>query len=381
MTYEKRECFSPLLESANQIHLTIYLQNNGDLSDLKRQLRRSLAEAEEGVQGALGPDAMTALLLPIRELLRDGGILKQLKGHIGIFRTSSSFRVLSIPVEVKPGCHIASTFHVKPLLRWMQWDCEFLLLGIDEASAHLYMGSQEQLRRIDSILYPSRMTELLARQSELANQERRELNHQLRMNFSWVSDWITESAPKAGLKLFVAGERALVEAFIKHQDYKRTVKIPVAPYFHEEKAHEIAHLLRALLRAQTKKSLEQALLTFKLADEANTAERNIRVIAQAAVQGRVKKLVIAENREIFGKLDPRTGRLLIHPFDLDHEDDDLLDDLAQRVLISGGEVFLAKKEEIPNGRPILAILETEKSPSVFYFSEHPSEQTQEKSAV
>jgi len=51
-----------------------------------------------------------------------------------------------------------------------------------------------------------------------------------------------------------------------------------------------------------------------------------------------------------------SGDLVIHPEHLDHEDDDLLDDIAQTVIQNGGEVIVAKRNEIPNRRPILAIL-------------------------
>lgn len=87
------------------------------------------------------------------------------------------------------------------------------------------------------------------------------------------------------------------------------------------------------------------------------AKKNIFQIAKAAVQGRIKKLIIADGINIFGKVDKKTGGLAIHPVDLDHEDDDILDDLAQTVLASGGEVVIAPREEIPKGRPILAIIE------------------------
>ena len=51
-----------------------------------------------------------------------------------------------------------------------------------------------------------------------------------------------------------------------------------------------------------------------------------------------------------------TENLLLHPADMDHEDDCLLDDLAQTVLLSGGEVVIAKRSEIPQGRPVIAVL-------------------------
>ena len=59
---------------------------------------------------------------------------------------------------------------------------------------------------------------------------------------------------------------------------------------------------------------------------------------------------------IFGKINKDTGGLAIHPFHLDHEDDDILDDLAQAVIKYGGEVVVAPTDQIPSGRPILALL-------------------------
>jgi hypothetical protein len=91
----------------------------------------------------------------------------------------------------------------------------------------------------------------------------------------------------------------------------------------------------------------------------NLAQKNIFQIAKAAIQGRIRKLIVADEIRIFGKLDLKTGGMAIHPFDLDHEDDDILDDLAQTVLAQGGEVVLASRDEIPKGRPVLAILNHE----------------------
>jgi hypothetical protein len=46
---------------------------------------------------------------------------------------------------------------------------------------------------------------------------------------------------------------------------------------------------------------------------------------------------------------------------MDHEDDDILDDLAQMVLALGGDVVVARPEEIPKGRTVLAILNNEEN--------------------
>jgi hypothetical protein len=98
-------------------------------------------------------------------------------------------------------------------------------------------------------------------------------------------------------------------------------------------------------------------MEFYQAEDLNLAIKNIFQIAKAAIKGKVRKLVIADGINIFGKIDRKSGGLSIHPTHLDHEDDDILDDLAQEVLAQGGEVVVASRDEIPKGRPALAILE------------------------
>ena len=89
--------------------------------------------------------------------------------------------------------------------------------------------------------------------------------------------------------------------------------------------------------------------------------KNIFQIAKAAIKGKIKKLIIAEEVSIFGKVDWYSGDLSIHPSHTNHEDDDILDDLAQEVLSHGGEVLVLPREEIPENRTILALLENDES--------------------
>ena len=107
MTYEKREVLSPLLESENQIHLTIYLEHRGDLADVKSQIKDCLKEAQNYLAPVCTVEEQEALFQPIRSLLDDASPIKDIKGNIGLFRTRSSFRVLCIPVEVKRSTYVA----------------------------------------------------------------------------------------------------------------------------------------------------------------------------------------------------------------------------------------------------------------------------------
>lgn len=357
MITERKLTLKPLLESNKGIHLTAYLVNRGDLIDLKSQLRTAINEAYAWLNSVMSTQDRKKLLKPLDSLLHDARIFNQMKGNIGIFRNQDSFRLLNIPIEVEQSCQVATSFHVKPLLRWLQGDEDFLFLGLDKEAAHLYHGSQSTFKKIDSVLFPESFKSKGNFGDYVSLKKARQNKQKDAETFSYLSDWIAGLTKHSKPKLFIAGHPALVLAFQRSLDYKNHIKTPVFNTFKSEDAMESCLTIRKILKNESKRNLEKALIEFKFAEEGNKAKKNIFQISKAVVQGKVRKLVVTDELNVFGKIDPKTGGLAIHPFDLDHEDDCILDDLAQMVLNKGGEVIVAKKDEIPKGRPILAILD------------------------
>jgi hypothetical protein len=359
MLNSKKTTLKPLLESTDGLHLTAYLVNRGDLIDLKAQLRHTIAQAYACLSPVMSTEDRTKFLEPLYALVADTRILKQMKGNIGIFRNQDSFRVLNIPIEVEKNCQVATSFHVKPLLRWLQHDEEFLFLGLERDSAHLYLGSQHSVKLIDSILFPESSSKTSSSEDYLSLKEARELRSHQNEIFSWLNDWISNLTKNSKPKLFLAGEKSLVAATNRNLKYKNTIKTPVSNTFNAQNVSDACASIRKVLKEDSKKSFEMALREFRFAEDSRRTQKNIFQISRAVVRGQVRKLAVTDDLCIFGKIDKKSGGLAIHPIDLDHEDDDILDDLAQMVLSQGGEVIVASRNEIPNGRPILAILDDE----------------------
>lgn len=344
MVSEKKEILKPILHSRKGVHLTAYLKKSSDLNKLNSQLHECIIEADEWLYPVMNIEERRRFLEPAYSLLKDPRFFKSMTDNIGLFRTKDSFRILNIPVDIERQCHVADSFHVKPLLKWLQTDREFLILGLKSNVAHLYYGSQTILQKLDTFKY------LTAAETSKYKKNREEY-------FAQLSEWFYQVAGRSHVSLFLAGEESLTDEFCKKIEYKNTVKFPVAEKFSEKDVLEICSTIRKILKSESEYTLDQALFEFRLAEEYNLTKSNIFQISKAAVQGRIKKLIIADGISVFGKIDLKTGGLAIHPFDLNHEDDDILDDLAQTVLAYGGDVVIAPKEEIPKGRPALAILE------------------------
>src|SRR5690606_28971145 len=69
-------------------------------------------------------------------------------------------------------------------------------------------------------------------------------------------------------------------------------------------------------------------------------------VARAAAAMRIGSLLVEAGREVPGRFDPATGE--VHPDRLaDPEVDDVIDDLAETVLRTGGEVVIVPPGRMP----------------------------------
>lgn len=257
MIIEKKNSLKPILESSEGIHLTVYLANRGNLIDLKRQLRKALKEASEWLHSVQNFEERKKFLDPVDALLHDTKILKSMKSNIGIFRTSNSFRILNVPVELETQCHVANSFHVKPLLRWMQIDREFLLLGLKADSAELYFGSQSSLQKIDAILFPEFFKENDGMGDYLSLKKSMKLRLKRDETYIWLSEWLSQMTQKSTPKLFLAGEKSLVAGILKNLKYKNISKAPISQSFGDHNLSEVSQTIRKILKDEATKTLSK----------------------------------------------------------------------------------------------------------------------------
>lgn len=341
----KESFLKPLLESSNGLHLTIYANKCGTTEDLQRQLRRLVDNSRSYLAPVLPPHLERDFLDPVRTIVGNSKILESFTGNIAIFRTSQTLRMLSIPVEVDPTVAVANTFHVKPLLRWMQANDSYFLIGLTETGLSLYRGHDRSIELLDAM--PIETAHL---QSESSKEDLRR----------WISAWASSEYQNLNKRIFVAGDSARAASLIEAlSDLPMRPLSVLSPFSSDLLPTYVEQILQQLSR-ETSDVLESAMNEFHLAEELRLAKRNLFEIAKAAAQGRISKLIVADGVKVFGKLDPATGGLSLNPIDTDHEDDDILDDLAQLVLNKGGQVIVADRSRLPKGRTVLAIVKSKR---------------------
>lgn len=345
-----------LISSEGGLHFTAYIANGPGSLTVRSQIEEAIKVASEDIRPVLGREDRKKFLRPLVDLLSNGRILSTIKGNVGIFLSKSIFRVLHVPVPVEEYATVASSFHVKPLLRWLQEDRAFFLLTIDEKMSHFYSGTQHWIRPMDSYIRSRRdrlkslagLSKFWRGKSETRSQEK------YVALLSWLQTRVLRNLDSSGIPLYVVANKQLKEFLSQHLPYANM------RFIEKGSVRDLASVVatvRAELRREIESSTMKKIREFNTADALELTESNVHKIAKDAGKGLVKKLIVASDRKVFGKYANRSGSLALHPVDMDHEDEDVLDDIAQTVIRRGGEVFVAPLRVIPRQQPLLAISE------------------------
>lgn len=337
-----------LVDSKDGIHLSIYINGDVGALHLKKKLNSFIKEAESHLSEILSDKEIYLFLQPLRTYAADDShhLLRGRKGSLGLFLKNDFFKAIEIPMPIEDIAVTADSFHIKPLIMWAQQDHEFILVGINPEGAHFYKGTQTEVKKIDQITHP------VGDKSEVD------------FMMKWLGNWIDYLTRKTNTLVFVIADKKSCKQLSKHIRTKEALPTLFQTAFSEGKMNAKLSKIRSLIKLSSQTRVNQILKEFDLHLKMNTAKTNIFQIAKAAVKGRIRKLLVAEDFNIFGRLDKKHGGLALHPQEMNHEDDCLLDDIAQTVLLNGGEVSVVKREEMPYGRPILAVLHDNPS-SVF----------------
>jgi hypothetical protein len=126
--------------------------------------------------------------------------------------------------------------------------------------------------------------------------------------------------------------------------------------FEQASLDDIHTKVRPLVSELCRRREEEALREYGRLASRGQGIDNLHAIARAAVRGQVRQLLVAEGAHCWGMLDRANGTIVRHPIQQDTRDDDLLDDLAECVLVRRGEVLLIPAAQMPTASPVAALL-------------------------
>ncbi len=355
MIYTKYIPLDYLINSEDCLHLSCYLSNQFGLHSLKKQINAAVKEFKDSLSGVILPSEIEDLLDPFKNFQKNHSLLSSLRGGVGIFRNRDKFIIVDLPFEVDDLNITASSFHIKPLLSWFQTGSKYLVLGIQETRASLQLVNGGRAQEIGTIEY----LDVLQKYHDdfpLGKTKNQLTKQHLNEVMDWINGWILKNSMSKYLNLYVVGSRSLRKRFMWRTTISDAFEIEKFERFSLKIFDSITNWINNQNRREKKSEILNLRYEYEKQKEIGMTSSNIFEIAKAAARGDIKKLILSKSNNIFGTLDNRSGEVKIHYSQLDHEDDCLLDDIAQLVLKRDGEVLILPDEDMPESEPLLAIL-------------------------
>ena len=371
--------------------VSIYLPTATSYPDTQQdriRYRNLVDQAEAGVREVLPANRVNTFLQRFRELAADDAFWAHRRSGLAVLGSPDAFHVFELNRPVTERAVVATSFHVKPLLRVAQSADRFHVLCLQREEVKLFEGNRDGLTPIRPAGVPWTVTEALGEQSSIQpdnyasapkNEERKGKSGEPTRNnprgsqpgpghpakgddakldaerfFRAVDRAVWEHASRdSGLPLVIAAlpeHQAMFRALTHNQ---RVVAQGIDKNPGSMSAEELCQAAWKCVEPDYVGRLQKFVEDFNTAKARQQASEDLCAIAKAAHEGRVGVLLVEAERTVPGRLDPNTGDAL-PAADGARDVDDLLDDVAEAVLRTKGTVVVVPRDRMPTGTGLAA---------------------------
>lgn len=328
--------------------ISIYLSKQSGVLDkkaLNEKWKESLNKAEFFLLKDYARSFVDSFMEPLRsdpciqnlENLDKGIIIFYSRNESGYLRSQTSFNDLVV---------VADSFHIKPLIRIKNTERGFFLVSLSGKAINVLVETNGHLYRHDSY--------------KNATVEDNNTNKKTKTD---QKDFIAQSAIELNkmmanykLPIILAGAKEQVGHMRKFLDHSMLLKESITGNVERLRTDDLREKCFELLEPYHLKREQQAIEELNAAVKKNHAITYVEDIAVSAIYGKIKKLFVVENRQVWGAINKLTGEIFISPRQSNSHDDDILDDICQIVLSKGGEVVVLRDAANVKGYVAAAIV-------------------------
>ena len=315
------------------------------------------------------------LLAKLRKLGEERDFWNHTFDGLAVLISPEIFRVYRLQRPVPELAIVGDSFHIKPLLRMVQSADRYQVLAINRHSAKMFVGNRDALDPFDTgENFPATLQSVLG--EDPLRQRPASWSRGAAATIAGVNDGQVEKSKLVDAdseQFFRAVDRAVAEQFSRpsrlplmlaalpeHQALFRKVShnaylLPQGIDTHPD-AMSMGDLRERAWRLMEPKYLERlsGLVDMYHAARARwLANDDIAQVARSAAAGRVSTLLVEADRQVSGRMDSVSGAV-----DFAAEgvaDEDLLDDIAEKVIANGGQVVVVPKARMPSETGLAAI--------------------------
>jgi Bacterial archaeo-eukaryotic release factor family 3 len=359
--------------------ISLYLPTHRRLPQAKQdpvRFKNLMRTAESLLRSEYTNRDTKALLQPLEELAQ-GDFWRGQMGGLALFRSSDLLTHYRMPMRCPELAVVADSFHVRPLLHFLQSNRYFYVLTLSQNNVRFYEGSRYSLSQVDLPDLPKSLDESFAKEQGEPVLNAYAVGPGQAGAIYYGYGVSPEKRVKEKLAAFfravdtalwddlLRNERApliLAGVGYHHPIYRSVSRYPylveqtvegnfdrVTPGHLHAKVWLVVHDVFRLRE-------EQVLGEYAALSVRGQTTEDLFAIAQATVSRRVSYLLIAQGAHVWGLMDRGSGRVVQRSAQQDTRDGDVLDDLAEATLAQGGEVMMLERTRMPGHSPVAAIL-------------------------
>ncbi len=282
------------------------------------------------------------------------------------FRLGSSVPELAV---------VADSFHLRPLFRELQRRGRYFLLRLSQGRVDLFSGDEHALAPVAVPGLPRSIGDALGTPVKEGHANvvsipgpaggavfhghgggKEPPPEDLLRYFRSVDEALWSELREQKEPLVLAAPKSYHTPYRSVSRYPHLLREGLQGNYERSRPDELHQLAWPLVVERIEARISKVLEAYGSRVSSRRATDELFEVARCAVQGRVYDLLIADGMHLWGRLDRSTGELELHERQMDAHDDDVLDDLAEAVILRGGDVFALEPGRMPSRSPVAAIL-------------------------
>jgi hypothetical protein len=292
-----------------------------------------------------------ALLAPLRELAGNERFWEHTLDGLAVLRAPDYYKVYKLQRPVPERAIVADSFHTKPLLRIAQSADRFHVLAVTRDHARLFLGDRYSLDEVQTDPgFPHTIAEALGEtdwDGQEYTQGSDEIDQATARFFRVVDKAVMDRYSKPfGVPLLLAALPQNQPAFRAVSKNPALVEEGIAINPDAITTDAIRERAWEIVGPRYRARLAGFVDDYNAGKVRGLATDNLDEIAMSVLGGRVRVLLVEDERTIGGRIDRNTGSIIYGDM-ADAHTDDLLDDLAEFALRMGGEVVIVPAADMP----------------------------------
>lgn len=330
-----------------------------DRIELKNLLKTAVAQLDAANADKRG---VRAIETAVEAIVDDDEFWAVQANSLAIFATDGRIQSFRLPNKLSNTVEVSDRFHLKPLLRAVTFPHHAYVLAVGVGSVRLLEVSADLPPHAVPVPgLPRNLNDALGRRSHIAKDgpgrsgdgasEHATLTRYARTVDQALRGILKgESAP-----LLVAAAEPMASIFRHASSYPHVATQVIAGSADDTPEHVLAADARKVLDEINAQDMARIADLFATRANDGRATTDIAQAARAATFGAVDTLVVDMDNTVSGFVDETTGAVT---FDAapDAVNYGVVDEIARRVLQSGGRVLSARRADVPRNADLAAIL-------------------------